>query len=211
MRVKICGITNLDDALICYEHGADALGFIFASESPRYISSDTCAKITRALPPFCERIGVFVDLPPQQVAQIANQCHLSAVQLHGHIENNDYIQELARLINIPIIRAIRIQSSDVTELTQVIKLLPGDLLQALLIDGPGKQKVPFETFNSIRKETMLPVILAGAIDAENIKTIIHELNPKSIDLCSSLESQPGKKDPDKIKRFFKEIKKVDFV
>ncbi len=211
MRVKICGITNLEDALICYEHGADALGFIFASQSPRYISSDTCAKITRALPPFCERIGVFVNLPPIELAQVANQCQLSAVQLHGHTENNDYIQELSRLINIPIIRAIRVQSSNVTELTQVIELLPENLLQALLVDGPGKQKVPFEIFNSLKEEIKLPLILAGALDSENIKTIIHELNPKSIDLCSSLESQPGKKDPDKIKRFFKEIKNVDCV
>jgi phosphoribosylanthranilate isomerase len=206
MRVKVCGITNLEDALICYEHGANALGFIFASGSPRFISSETCAKITRALPPFCERIGVFVDTNPQQVVQIANQCQLSAIQLHGQMENADYIQELARLINIPIIRAIRVQSSDVSELTYTIGLLPENLLQALLIDGPGKGQVPFEIFNSLKKEIKLPLILAGSLNSENIKTTIHELNPKYIDLCSSLESQPGKKDPDKIKRFFQEVK-----
>lgn len=206
MRVKVCGITNLEDALVCYEHGVDALGFIFASISPRFISPEKCAQIVSQLPPFCERIGVFVDESIFKIIDITKQCKLSAVQLHGKTEDAEYICKLHSLLPIPIIRAIRLKE---LKDCQLLENLPYDKLQAVLIDGPGQISLSQEIYEKALKLRQKPLILAGAISEHNINQIIVKFKPQAIDLCSSLEEVAGKKDIAKVKEFFELINKND--
>jgi len=204
MRVKICGITNLEDALLCYEMGADALGFIFVGQSPRHIRQERCQYITSSLPPFCERVGVFLDEEPEIIAQTVRQCRLSAVQLHGISENTEYISKLQDLVFVPIIRAFRLDEN--SEVKALIDSVQGSKLQAILLDGPGRRQISPEKFVEARQFTNLPLILAGAVNAQNVNELIERSKPDAIDLSSSLEAQPGKKDKDKVKEFFLKLR-----
>jgi phosphoribosylanthranilate isomerase len=206
MRVKVCGITNLEDALSCYTEGAHALGFIFAKESPRFITLDECKQITKQLPPFCERIGVFVDEKIQKIVEIVEACNLTAIQLHGKTEDNNYITKLRELSNKPIIRAFRLNTK---EDCQQITFLNQKLLQAILIDGPGKKLVNKEVINEVQTLTNLPIILAGALNEENIEECLQNTKPIALDICSGLESVPGKKDLTKVKAFFCKLKHLE--
>lgn len=207
MRIKICGITNLEDALLCYQSGAHALGFIFAEVSPRKISLEQCKQITLSLPPFCERVGVFVDESFENILNTVQQCKLSVVQLHGTSEDADYIDELSAKVSVPIIRALRVDEN--TDLKKLIQEIPAKKVQAILLDGPGKKKVPLEMFLEAKELSKLPLILAGAINADNVQELTQKLNPIAIDLSSSLEAAPGKKDFAKVKEFFEKVKLLD--
>jgi phosphoribosylanthranilate isomerase len=200
MRVKVCGITNLEDALLAYELGAQALGFIFATSSPRYITPKACQNITLELPPYCERVGVFVDQDAKSIAQIVQACNLSAVQLHGS-EDQSLIDELYELTPAKLIKAVR--EKDILAQNFEFKF-DGSGLQAILIDGPRDELnkvVSGATFKKCRALFGLPLILAGALNSQNILQTIQEFKPEAIDLCSALESIPGKKDPAKLKEF----------
>jgi phosphoribosylanthranilate isomerase len=203
MRVKICGITNLEDALSCYQNGAQALGFIFAPISPRFIKPEKAAQIINGLPPFCERIGVFVDEDIFKIVQIVKQCKLSAVQLHGKSENSEYINQLYNLLSVPIIRAVRLKNLEDCEL---LTELPSEKLQAVLIDGMGQSTLSQEIYLKALNLAVKPLILAGALGLHNIKEIIFNFKPQAIDLCSALEKQAGQKDPQKVEEFFRLLK-----
>jgi phosphoribosylanthranilate isomerase len=204
MRTKICGITNLDDANLCITEGAHALGFIFASISPRAISKEQCRNIISSLPPFCERVGVFVDEKPEIIQQTVKFCHLSMVQLHGTSENFDYIKDLYGRLDVPIIRAIRV--GDNLNEFNFGKDFPKDYLSAILIDSKDKQPVNLNLAKTIQETLKLPIILAGALNKNNILDVLQNSHPDAIDLCSSLEARPGQKDPQKVKSFMKLVR-----
>ncbi|MDX1919696.1 MAG: phosphoribosylanthranilate isomerase [Candidatus Caenarcaniphilales bacterium] len=209
VRVKTCGITNTEDALLCLEAGAHALGFIFAKSSPRQITPQECKSIIQALPPFCERVGVFVDEEIKTVTEIVHSCGLSAVQLHGK-ENKEYILNLKNTCNLPIIKAFRVKTED--DFSQTLKEIKEleENVQAFLLDSPlleakDKQVIDAKFFTEICKTTSRPTILAGALNPSNIQEILAGLKPSFVDLCSGLEASPGKKDPEKIKGFFEAL------
>lgn len=217
IRVKTCGITNLEDALLCIEAGADALGFIFASFSPRYINPQECQRIVQSVPPFCERIGVFVDEEIPKLLEIVNLCGLSSIQLHGK-EDKDYIVSLKQQCKLPIIKAFRLKNEEDFLRTQKEMQDLENYVQAFLLDSlfcdhasdavcdsDKKEVVNENYFLSLQKLSCRPIILAGALKPNNIQNIIQSTKPFWIDLCSGLEESPGKKDPQKVQEFFSKL------
>lgn len=198
MKVKICGITNIEDALFAVECGADALGFIFFEHSKRYINPNEAKKIISQLPPFVYSVGVFVNENPDKINSIASEIKLNSVQLHGD-EDSSYLDK----VNLPIIKAFRVNDNfDWAILSKYNCIILLDTYSKNY-GGSGEKF----NWNLIPKEIRTKIILSGGIDVNSLSTIINEIKPAAIDLSSSLEQTPGKKDHNKIKIFFEELKK----
>lgn len=201
MKVKICGITNIDDAKICTTLGADAVGFIFYKESKRYLSPEDAREIIKQLPPFISKVGVFVNEDVDIVNSIANRVGLNFVQLHGD-ETPEYLQK----VNYPIIKAFRVDKDfDFTKLRDYDNC-------SFLLDsfhkeeyGGTGQKFGWE---KIPNELRCKIILAGGVSSKNIDQIKNEINPYAIDISSSVEISPGIKDHEKLKQIFTKINDV---
>ena len=208
VKVKICGITNLEDALLAAKCGTDELGFNFYEKSPRYISPNNARKIIDKLASNIWKVGVFVNEPIERVLDIANIAGLDAVQLHGD-EGHDYVTELHKRTNKEIIKAVR-----VTPEFDLANVIDFDA-HAILLDGFSKDEYggTGKTFDwKIAKDarTMIGFLyLAGGITTENVRQAIREVRPYAIDVCSSIESLPGKKDKEKLQDFMAEIKRND--
>ena len=198
MRIKICGITNLQDALVCVNNGADALGFIFYEKSPRFISPEKAIDIIQKIPLFVFKVGVFVDEKIEIVNSIARQTSLNAVQLHGN-ETPDY----AKNIFLPVIKSFRVNENydwsliDKYENCEILL----DSYSSQAIGGTGKKF----NWDLIPKEIKSKIILSGGISINNLETIFTNIKPAAIDISSSLESEPGKKDHKKVNEFFEKF------
>jgi len=204
VRIKICGITNLEDALLAAELGAQALGFIFYPKSPRSIKPDAARDIIKSLPPLVLSVGVFVDEEAEVVRDVAARVGLDWVQLHGK-ESPEYCRVLGRRV----IKGFRIR--DHNSLTA----LPSyrDAVQAFLLDAyrPGTPGGTGETFDwevARRAKELGPVILAGGLTAANVAQAIKIAQPAGVDVASGVEAAPGKKDPEKLRAFFKAVREV---
>jgi phosphoribosylanthranilate isomerase len=198
VRVKICGITNLEDALLAADLGAQALGFIFYSKSPRSIKPEAARDIISSLPPLVLSIGVFVDEEAGVVREVAQTVGLDWVQLHGK-ESPDYCRTLGRRV----IKGFRVQDES------SLAVLPDyrDAVQALLLDTyrPGTPGGTGETFDwelARRAQDYGPIILAGGLTAANISQAITVAQPAAVDVASGVEAGPGVKDPEKLRAFF---------
>lgn len=199
MKVKICGITNAEDALLCANEGADAIGFVFVKESRRCIEPADAARICSILPPLIMKIGVFVNETPADVNRIAREAGLNAAQLHGD-EYPGFINE----INLPVIKAFRIREGFNFDIINQFKGC-GILLDSFSPDSSGGTGIQFDS-SLIPEYLRSKVIIAGGVSSVNARDIADKIKPAGIDLSSSLESAPGKKDPEKIKEFFKIIR-----
>ncbi len=201
MKVKICGITNIEDALLCESHGADALGFIFYRESKRYISPQSASEIISRLSPFTLKVGVFVNESIEIVNNITEKIKLNAVQLHGD-ESAEHAEELFA----PVIKSFRINNGfDFTVLNEfknVSYLL--DTYSKAGYGGTGK----IFNWDLIPEHLRTRVILAGGINLDNIEFIYKKINPAAVDLSSSLEVKPGIKDGEKVKIFFNKLSNI---
>lgn len=201
MKVKVCGITNLEDAKLCCELGADALGFIFYEKSKRYINYEEASAIVRELPAFVSKVGVFVNEQAETVNHITKSVGLTHVQLHGN-EDQHFISK----INHPVIKALRVKEDfDFTSL----KLFSGcsillDTFSDKEIGGTG---ITFN-WNTIPIEIRSKVILAGGVSSQNIETIYKTIKPQAVDVSSSLESESGKKDEPKVREFFRVLNQL---
>ena len=198
VRVKICGITNLEDALLAADLGAQALGFIFYSKSPRSIKPEAARDIISSLPPLVLSIGVFVDEEAGVVREVAATVGLDWVQLHGQ-ESSEYCRALKRRV----IKGFRVQDES------SLAVLPDyrDAVQALLLDTyrPGTPGGTGETFDwelARRAQDYGPIILAGGLTAANISQAITVAQPAAVDVASGVEAGPGVKDPEKLRAFF---------
>lgn len=195
-RVKICGITRLEDALAAIAAGADALGFVFYERSPRYIVPPMAAEIIHQLPPFVARVGLFVDAPAETVQQIATACHLDTLQFHG-AETPDYCRALA----LPTYKAFRVRDRS------ILQQLPAYDTSAWLLDAyvagqPGGTGERFDwSLAAEAKSLGKPIILAGGLTPENVAEAIRQTQPYAVDVSSGVESAPGQKDPGKIAAF----------
>jgi phosphoribosylanthranilate isomerase len=192
MKIKICGITNIDDAVYCENKGVDALGFIFYEKSKRYVEVDKAAEIIKKLNPFTLKVGVFVNKNAEEINFISKKIGLSIVQLHGDEDENIY-----KLLNLPVIKAIRIKSEiDIANaLNCKANFVLLDKFKENIYGGTG------ETFDYeiVPVELWKRVIIAGGIDANNINNILDaNILPAAIDLSSGVEEYPGKKDYKKI-------------
>ncbi len=201
--VKICGITNLEDALFCAEKGADMLGFNFYPKSARYIEPHEASKITKQVWIF--RVGVFVNAGIEEILRTVDLTHLEAIQLHGE-ETPEFVHELKRRTSLQIIKAFRIlHDFDI----QTIRNFPVD---AILLDsynplhygGTGKI-FDWKIAKSVR-ESFPKIYLAGGLSAENVARAIEEVKPFAVDVCTGVEKTKGIKDRAKIKDFIKAVK-----
>ncbi len=201
-KVKICGITNLEDALVSINAGCDALGFAFFKGSPRYITPEKARKIIRSLPAYVIKIGVFVNAQEKTIKKVARMLGLNMLQFHG----DESAQFCARFKNYKIIKVFRIKDKD--HLPDVLKYKPF----AFLFDtyNPGKkggtgEKFDWELVNHI-KGLEGPIFLAGGLTPKNICNAVKKVKPEWVDVCSSIELVPGKKDASKVRAFVKAAK-----
>ncbi|MFZ5449276.1 MAG: phosphoribosylanthranilate isomerase [Thermodesulfobacteriota bacterium] len=204
VRIKICGITNPEDALLAADLGADALGFIFYVKSPRYVAPEAAREIIAQLPPFVVSVGVFVDEAAAIVQELAAKVGLDWVQLHGQ-ESPDYCRRLGRRV----IKGFRIKDEG-----SLSELEPyRDAVQAFLLDTykKGQMGGTGETFDwQVAREAkgFGQVILAGGLTPSNVAQAIAVAQPQAVDTASGTEAAPGKKDHEKLKNFFEAIKQT---
>jgi phosphoribosylanthranilate isomerase len=200
MRVKICGITCREDALMAVEAGVDALGFVFYEKSPRFVTPQKAAAIIRDLPPFVQTVGLFVNEEAGQVNWSADFCGLDVVQLHGE-EEPEYCVE----INRRVIKAFRVQDS--ASLAGLKRYqVAGYLLDAWspLAHGGTGQTFEWDLARSVASTGRL--ILAGGLTPENVAEAVRTVAPYGVDVSSGVESTPGRKDPDKVIEFVRRAK-----
>jgi phosphoribosylanthranilate isomerase len=190
VKVKICGITNLEDASNAVELGADALGFIFAP-SPRQIAPQKASEIIRAIPPLVKTVGVFVNEAPATIREVMQHCGLDLIQLHGD-ESPAFCDEFMPYA----IKALRIKDESSLQLSQAyhgtIRALLLDTYSKDMVGGTGKT---FDWDLAVRiKNQGIPIILSGGLTPSNIAQAINTVRPYAVDVNSGIESYPGKKD-----------------
>ncbi len=198
-RIKICGITRLDDARLAVETGAWAVGLIFWPGSERRASRDEAAAVGAALRRRAEICGVFVNATLDHVARVADEAGLTMVQLHGD-EGPAYGAEVARRTGCRVVKAVQVRSrADV----QSLRAFPTDyhLLDAWAPGRRGGTGVPFAWELARAHAGEPPVILSGGLRPENVEAAIAEARPFAVDVSSGVESAPGIKDPDRMRAF----------
>jgi phosphoribosylanthranilate isomerase len=207
MWVKICANTNLEDALLAAEAGADAVGFVFAP-SPRRVKAEDVARITQFLPREIETIGVFVDAGFEQIARAVESCSLSGIQLHYGVDAGVAAQLRTQFGDeLRILRVVHFGADAASEIERLAHEMTQD---AVLVDSRtatavGGTGLAFDWKTAQEKiftgEGALKLIAAGGLNAENVAEAIRMLNPWGVDVASGVEQSPGKKDPAKVRAF----------
>jgi len=200
-RVKICGITSYEDAMLALDMGADALGFNFYPGSRRFLGVDAARDITRRLPPLATLVGVFVNLAdPDEVDAGARAAGVQVLQLHGN-ESPDYCRRLGAW---PLIKAVRVDKDWTGE------DLADYAVQAFLFDtgndrefGGTGMTFDWSLMRGLRRGWQ--IILAGGLNPANVAEAIRTVQPYGVDVCSGVESRPGKKDAAKVAAFMNEV------
>lgn len=200
VKVKICGITNLDDALVAVAAGADALGFVFYDKSPRFINPVKAAEIILRLPPFVQTVGLFVNEETEQINWTVDYCGIDVVQLHGNETPDDCLEIKRR-----VIKAFRIQNNISIDPLNKYQV-SGYLLDAWSPDAYGGTGRTFNWELAEAAKQYGPVILAGGLIPENVAEAIKVVNPYAVDVSSGVESSLGKKDPQKVRAFIRVAK-----
>lgn len=200
IRVKICGITDVEDALQACACGADALGLVFYPRSPRCVTPEQARAIIRALPPLVTTVGLFVNEEPRRIRQLADDCGLDVIQLHG--DEGPHACDFAPRRSI---KALRVK--DAASLSGHDEFRTS----ALLLDAwvAGAYGGTGESFNwelaaGIARQR--PVILAGGLTPENVAAAVSAVRPYGVDVSSGVESAPGRKDPAKVAAFIRNAK-----
>ena len=205
VKVKICGITNVDDALHACACGADALGLVFYAESPRCVTPLQAREIVSALPPFVTTVGLFVNEAPRRVREIAADCGLDVIQLHG-----DEGPMECDIAPRRVIKALRVKDAASLaghETFQVSALL----LDAWVAGAYGGTGERFNWELAAEVARLRPVILAGGLTAENVAAAVRTVRPYGVDVSSGVEASPGRKDPEKVEAFIRNAKSVDVM
>jgi phosphoribosylanthranilate isomerase len=203
LRVKICGITNLDDALCCVDAGADALGFIFYEKSPRYIQPLAAGKIIRKLPQFMTAVGVFVNERREIIERIVSETGIRIIQLSG----DEAVDECLGY-TVKVWKAFRIQN------IQEVDSIQGFTISAAMLDGAsgnlyGGSGKRADVAIACAMKQYHPLILAGGLSPDNIVDAIQSIKPYGVDVNSGVESSHGKKDPSKIHKLFENIEQLN--
>jgi len=206
IKVKVCGITNAEDAWAAIEAGADALGFIFYEKSPRYVVPAVAARIIAELPPLITPVGVFVNENGAAVRSIMDSCRLAIAQLHGE-ENSAYCRELSR----PAMKALRLKDRGSLLALAEYQARGGvrgfvlDTFSELSYGGTG-QTMDWGLAAEVAKQTR--ILLAGGLTPSNVMEAVRTVHPYGVDVSSGVESAPGKKDHAKIRAFVEAVRVV---
>jgi phosphoribosylanthranilate isomerase len=214
--VKICGMTNLEDALTAVEAGADAVGFVFYEKSPRKITVEAAREIVGKLPEGVEKVGVFVNESEDSICEIADATGLTAIQMHG--DNEDpHVADLVvrRRSHLKVLAAISMHNASPVGWAG---MWDPDVVYAFLVDsgssathgGTGEVfdwRASVQTLDEIRRFGHL--VLAGGLMSGNVVEAIHILKPWGVDVVSGVEARPGKKDPAKVLAFVKAVRDAD--
>ncbi len=201
--VKICGITNSDDALAAAEAGADALGLMFYEPSPRHVSIETAAGIARALPLSVIKVGVFVNAPEETVLRAIAECGLNILQFHG-----DETPEYCQLFPVMTIKAFRIRDA---ESLKPLADYETDawLLDAFVADKPGGTGERFNWDLAVQAQKLgRPIFLAGGLTVDNVTEAVSQVHPYGVDVSSGVEASPGRKDHQKMRAFVQAAKRA---
>ena len=221
-RVKVCGITSLEDARMAVSAGADALGFIFVENTPRFVTPEQVAPIVRRLPPFVTPVGVFWDHPAGHVKAAIEACGLRAVQFHG-----DETPEDCQGYSVPVIKTIKLPPvSTIDGLPEYRvserfgaflyrKVVAAYLLdsQARWSEGEGREPLEWRSIRlmadmSPRDAPVPPIVLSGGLTPDNVATAVDIVRPFAVDVNSGVEARPGKKDHEKVRRFIQAAKRA---
>ncbi len=199
-RIKICGITNLADAEMAVAAGADALGFIFVPNTPRYITPKDTTEIVRTLPPFVTTVGVFRDAESKEVADIARQCGITTVQLHGR-ESPEFCEQLS----LPVIKVFELQNE------ADLDALAAYDVSASLVDKPKSIGAGTSNWELARnaRHRVNRLILAGGLTPNNVADAIRHVTPDAVDVSSGVEAEKRRKDPRKVNAFIRAVRKMD--
>ena len=202
-RVKICGITNVDDALWTAEQGADAIGFIFAS-SPRRVSEELALTIRRQLPPFVSTVGIFVEPDPRRAERAYEVVGLDFIQLYGSSDRN-FLEE-SKLKPERLIRAISVGCEE--DLEEIEDACAGTVLLDTKVEGKvGGTGETFDWSLAFKAKAYgKPIILSGGLNPDNVGEAIEIASPDAVDVSSGVESAPGKKDRMKVREFIRRAK-----
>jgi len=200
VRVKICGITNIEDALAAIDYGADALGFVFFPESPRYVSPETAREITSFLPALVTTVGVFVNEEQQKIREVMQFAGIDVLQLHG-TESPDFCTTWHR-----VIRALRVK-----DFTDLKPLEACRRVSAFLLDtySPWQFGGTGQIFNwdiAVEAKRFGKIILSGGLNPDNIEKAIRRVKPFAVDVSSGIEEKKGKKDLTKMRLFIERAK-----
>lgn len=199
VKVKICGITNYDDAVAAVDAGADALGFVFFRESPRYLSSEDAGRIIRHLPPFVATVGVFVNESPSVIEETASTAGLSVVQLHG-----EESPEVCRSLSIyrRVVKAFRVRSPESLGTIGLYEdLVSAFLLDAYSAEAHGGTGKIFNWDIALQAKQYGRIILAGGLTPDNVGDAVRHVRPYAVDVSSGVELSRGKKDHRGMKLF----------
>jgi phosphoribosylanthranilate isomerase len=194
VKIKICGVTSVADARMAVAAGADAIGLNFYPRSARCVSADTAAAIAAELPPSVWRVGVFVDASRDEVRRLADQCGLDTLQFHGNespAECRGWAQRTIKAIRVKDASALR-RAEDYQ-----VDFILADAYVEGLAGGTGRL-VPPEWLSGISPERL---VLAGGLTPENVAAAVRQVRPFAVDVASGVESAPGRKDSERVKRF----------
>jgi phosphoribosylanthranilate isomerase len=204
VKVKICGITNLEDAEAAVYSGADALGFVFFKYSPRFVPPEKASAIVRSLPSFVVSVGVFVNERRKNIESILSSTGIDIAQLHG--EETPDMCKLSRRV----VKAIRVKSLDsLAPLEQFRNLVSAFLLDTYTPDALGGTGRIFNWDVALEAKQFGRVILAGGLTPDNVAAAVGHVRPYAVDVSSGVELRKGKKDHDKMKLFIKRAKAAD--
>ena len=199
-RVKICGITAVEDAKHVVQSGADAIGLVFYPPSPRHVELRQAADIARSIPAFVTRTALFVNPDPAHVNEVLSQVAIDLLQFHGD-ESPEFCQQFGR----PYIKAIRMRSGiDLKRVCEEYQQASGLLLDAYVPGVPGGTGEAFN-WSMIPDNLALPVILAGGLNADNVKSAIEVARPYAVDVSGGVEQSKGVKSPVKVKTFMQRV------
>ena len=214
--VKICGTTNLEDALVAVEAGADAVGFVFYQKSPRCVTVERAREIVQKLPGRVEKVGVFVNEPEDALLAAADGAGLTTVQMHGDNEDPKVADLIVRRRpEVKVLAAISMRHPNPAGWAMMWH--PGSVQAFLLDSGTSSEHggtgevfdwaAALPTLEDIRR--LARVVAAGGLTSANVRTAIEILKPWGVDVASGVEARPGKKDPEKVRAFVRAVRGMD--
>lgn len=201
MKIKVCGFTNAVNARDASMLGIDAIGLVFYEKSPRNVNQKQALEIVNALPPFINRVGLFVNANPSFIDEVLCEVPLDTLQFHG----DESVRECSQY-SMPFIKALRVtKQSNLEQIAEDYHQASGLLLDAFSKDAYGGTGESFD-WSLAKVKIDLPIILAGGLGPDNVSEAINQTQPYAVDVSSGVESKPGEKDIVKIKQFIDQVK-----